>query len=64
MAQYFTDPIFYPNQRQSWEKMYYPYFGSEFFRTMPIHINLGTAPIQDHMEYIHFINRLIIPTLD
>lgn len=32
IAQYFTDPVFYPSQRQSWETMYYPYFGSEFFR--------------------------------
>lgn len=32
IAQYFTDPIFSPNQRQSWETMYYPYFGAEFFR--------------------------------
>jgi hypothetical protein len=31
IAQYFTDPIFYPNQHQSWEQMYYPYFGAEFF---------------------------------
>jgi len=36
IAQYFTDPIFFPSpmgaNRQSWELMYYPYFGSEFFR--------------------------------
>ena len=32
MAQYFTDPIFSPNQQQSGETMYYPYFGAEFFR--------------------------------
>jgi len=32
IAQYFTDPIFSPNQGQNWETMYYPYFGTEFFR--------------------------------
>ena len=36
IAQYFTDPIFYSSPsgagRQSWEQMYYPYFGAEFFR--------------------------------
>ncbi len=33
IAQYFTDPIFYIGAgRQSWEQMYYPYFGAEFFR--------------------------------
>jgi hypothetical protein len=36
IAQYFTDPIFFSDplgaQRQSWEEMYYPYFGADFFR--------------------------------
>ena len=46
IAQYFTDPIFSPNQRQSWEMMYYPYFGAEFFRdyAYPYQFRNGTYP--------------------
>ncbi len=46
IAQYFTDPIFYPNQRQSWEEIYYPYFGAEFFRdyAYPYQFRNGTYP--------------------
>src|SRR5665647_3126961 len=48
MAQYFTDPIFTPTsagaQQQSWERMYYPYFGAEFFRdyAQPYQFRPGT----------------------
>jgi hypothetical protein len=46
MAQYFTDPIFSPNQQHSWETMYYPYFGAEFFRDYahPYQFRNGTYP--------------------
>jgi hypothetical protein len=50
IAQYFTDPIFYSNptgaQRQSWEQMYYPYFGAEFFRdySQPYQFKSGIYP--------------------
>ncbi|MFZ3148288.1 MAG: hypothetical protein WA137_04540 [Methanothrix sp.] len=46
IAQYFTDPIFSPNQQQSWETMYYPYFGSEFFMdyAYPYQFRNGTYP--------------------
>lgn len=46
IAQYFTDPIFSPNQRQSWEQMYYPYFGAEFFidYAYPYRFSNGTYP--------------------
>ena len=46
ISQYFTDPIFSPNQRQSWESMYYPYFGAEFFRdyTYPYQFRNGIYP--------------------
>jgi hypothetical protein len=46
MAQYFTDPIFYPNQRPASEQMYYPYFGAEFFRdyAYPYQYRNGTYP--------------------
>ena len=46
IAQYFTDPIFSPNQRQSYEMMYYPYFGAEFFRdsAYPYQFRNGTYP--------------------
>jgi hypothetical protein len=46
IAQYFTDPIFSPNQRDSWEKMYYPYFGAGFFRdyAYPYQFRTGTYP--------------------
>jgi hypothetical protein len=46
IAQYFTDPIFTPNQRQTWEQMYYPYFGAEFFRdyAYPYQFRNGTYP--------------------
>ena len=48
IAQYFTDPIFTPTsagaQQQSWERMYYPYFGAEFFRdyVQPYQFRPGT----------------------
>ena len=41
-----------------------PTLAQSFSEIMPILINLGTAHIQDPMEYTHFIHRLIIPTLD
>jgi hypothetical protein len=46
IAQYFTDPIFSPNQQQSWGTMYYPYFGTEFFRdyAYPYQFRNGTYP--------------------
>jgi len=50
IAQYFTDPIFYTDptgaQRQSWEQMYYPYFGAEFFRdySQPYQFKPGIYP--------------------
>jgi hypothetical protein len=46
IAQYFTDPIFSPNQRQTWEQTYYPYFGAEFFRdyAYPYQFRNGTYP--------------------
>ena len=50
IAQYFTDPIFSPGtagaQRQSWEQMYYPYFGAEFFRdyAQPYQFRPGIYP--------------------
>lgn len=46
IAQYFTDPIFTPNQRQTWEQVYYPYFGAEFFRdyAYPYQFRNGTYP--------------------
>ncbi len=46
IAQYFTDPIFTPNQRQTWEQIYYPYFGPEFFRdyAYPYQFRNGTYP--------------------
>lgn len=46
IAQYFTDPIFSPNQRQTWEQIYYPYFGAEFFRdyAYPYQFRNGTYP--------------------
>jgi hypothetical protein len=46
IAQYFTDPIFSPNQRQSSEMIYYPYFGAEFFRdyAYPYQFRNGTYP--------------------
>ena len=45
-AQYFTDPIFNPNQRQIGEQIYYPYFGEEFFRdyAYPYQFRNGTYP--------------------
>jgi hypothetical protein len=50
IAQYFTDPIFSPGpigvQRQSWEQMYYPYFGAQFFRdyAQPYQFRPGIYP--------------------
>jgi len=46
IAQYFTDPIFSPNQRLNWERTYYPYFGAEFFRNYayPYQLRNGTYP--------------------
>jgi len=46
ISQYFTDPIFYPNQRQTWEQMYYPYFGAGFFGdyAYPYQFRNGTYP--------------------
>lgn len=46
IAQYFTDPIFSPNQGHTWEQIYYPYFGAEFFRdyAYPYQFRNGTYP--------------------
>jgi len=46
IAQYFTDPIFSPNQGHAWEQIYYPYFGAEFFRdyAYPYQFRNGTYP--------------------
>lgn len=46
IAQYFTDPIFSPNQGQTWGQSYYPYFGAEFFRdyAYPYQFRNGTYP--------------------
>jgi len=46
IAQYFTDPIFTPNQPQSGVGMYYPYYGSAFFQdyAYPYQFRNGTYP--------------------
>lgn len=46
IAQYFTDPIFSPNQPQSGVQMYYPYYGGVFFQdyAYPYQYRNGTYP--------------------
>jgi hypothetical protein len=46
IAQYFTDPIFTPNQPQSGVRTYYPYYGGVFFQdyAYPYQFRNGTYP--------------------